>query len=118
MLKNWEYTILRGLGGLTAGKSRHNVTHICGEALSCTKEMTSAWDETTLPTILSQYELGDICNADEFGLFYKALPSQSLPLKSEKCTGGKLSKVRVTGLAAADAIGEKLPMFVIGNSAN
>ena len=79
--------------------------------------MTSAWDETTLPTILSQYELGDIYNADEFGLFYKALPSQSLQLKSEKCTGGKLSKVRVTGLAAANAVGEKLPMFVIGKSA-
>ena len=54
--------------------------------------MTSAWDETTLPTILSQYELGDIYNADEFGLFYKALPSQSLQLKSEKCTGDKYSK--------------------------
>ena len=79
--------------------------------------MTSAWDETTLPTILSQYELGDIYNADEFGLFYKALPSQSLYLKSEKCTGGKLSKVRVTGLAAANAVGEKLPMFVTGKSA-
>ena len=79
--------------------------------------MTSAWDETTLPTILSQYELGDIYNGDEFGLFYKALPSQSLQLKSEKCTGGKLSKVRVTGLAAAHAVGEKLPMFVIGKSA-
>ena len=106
-------------GWLDRWKSRHNVTFktVCGEALSCTKEMTSAWDETTLPTILSQYELGDIYNADEFGLFYKALPSQSLQLKSEKCTGGKLSKVRVTGLAAANAVGEKLPMFVIGKSA-
>ena len=37
--------------------------------------------------------------------------------KSERCSGGKFSKVRLTGLAAANATGEKLPMFVIGKSA-
>ena len=31
---------------------------------------------------------------------------------------GKLSKVRLTGLAASNALGEKLPMYVIGKSAN
>jgi hypothetical protein len=46
--------------------------------------------KSTLPTILSNYELRDIHNADEFGLFYKALPG--------------------------NAVGEKLPMFVIGKS--
>ena len=40
-----------------------------------------------------------------------------MQLKSEKCTGGKLSKVWVTGLAVANAVGEKLPVFVIGKSA-
>ena len=79
--------------------------------------MTSSWEETTLPTILSKYDLEDIYNADEFGLFFKALPNKSLHLKSEKCVGGKHSKVRLTGLAAANANGKKLPMFVIGKSA-
>ena len=37
--------------------------------------------------------------------------------KNERCSGGKFSKVRLTGLAAARATGEKLPMFVIGKSA-
>ena len=37
--------------------------------------------------------------------------------KNEQCSGGKFSKVRLTGLAAANATGEKLPMFVIGKSA-
>ena len=37
-------------------------------------------------------------------------------MKGEKCSGGKHSKVRLTGMAAASATGEKLPMFVIGKS--
>ena len=38
-------------------------------------------------------------------------------MKCEKCSGGKHSKVRLTGMAAAGAAGEKLPIFVIGKSA-
>ena len=57
----------------------------------------------------------DIYNADEFGLFYKALPDKSLHLKSEKYR--RQAQVRLTGLAAANAEGDKLPMFVIGKSA-
>lgn len=51
--------------------------------------MTASWEQTTLPAILSSYNLADIYNADEFGLFYQALPEKSLHLKSEKCVGGK-----------------------------
>ena len=76
--------------------------------------MTASWFETRLPTILSNYELPDIYNADEFGLFFQALPSKSLHLKDEKCIEGKFSKVWLTGLAAANANGEKLPMLIIG----
>ena len=36
--------------------------------------------------------------------------------KNKKCVGGKHSKVRLTVLAAANAINEKLPMFVIGKA--
>ena len=80
--------------------------------------MTASWKETHLPTILSRYELKDIFNAAEFGLFYQALRSKSMHFKNERCSGGKFSKVRLTGLAAANATGEKLPMFVIGNQQN
>ena len=37
---------------------------------------------------------------------------QIYQLKSEKCSDGKLSKVRITGMASANAAGDKLPMFV------
>ena len=60
--------------------------------------------------------LENIFNAGEFGLFYQCLPNKTLHLKGEKCSGGKHSKVRLTGLAAGNAYGERLQMFVIGKS--
>ena len=78
--------------------------------------MVASWFETTLPTLLSNYKLEDIFNADKFGLFYQCLPNKTLHLKSEKCSGGKNSKIRITGLAAANSVGDKLPMFVTGKS--
>ena len=76
--------------------------------------MTNPCKKTTLQTILSNYGKTDIYNADEFGLLFKALPKKTLHLKDGKCDGGKHSKIRVTGLAAVNMNGDKLPMFVIG----
>ena len=78
--------------------------------------MTAPWNETTLPTLLSNSKLEGTFNADEFGLFYQCLPSKTYRLSGEKCSGGKNSKVRWTGMAAASGTGEKLEMFVIGKS--
>ena len=64
--------------------------------MSVTDEMSSSWNEKTLPTILSNYELEDIFNADEFGLLYQCLFDKTYHLKRQKCSGGKKSKVRVT----------------------
>nr|XP_047142836.1 tigger transposable element-derived protein 4-like [Hydra vulgaris] len=80
--------------------------------------MTASWNETTLPTLLLNYKLENIFNADEFGLFYQCLPNKTYHLSQEKCIGGKNSKVRLTGIAGGSATGEKLPMFVIGKSKN
>ena len=78
--------------------------------------MTALWFETRLPTILSSYLLANIYNADEFGLFYQALPSKTMHFKKVKRVGGKFSKQRLTGLAAGNALGQKLPMFIIGKA--
>ena len=79
--------------------------------------MADEWWETSLATFLSNYELQHIYNADEIGLFYQCLANKTYQLKTEKFSDGKLSKIPITGLAAANAIGEKLPMmFVIGKS--
>ena len=63
-----------------------------------TAEMTVPWFETRLPTLLSNYSLADIYSADEFGLFFQALPKKRLHLKNEKYVGGKFSKVTLIGL--------------------
>ena len=50
------------------------------------------------------------------GLFYQWFPSKTLHLKGEKCSGGEHRKVRLTGLAAGNACGERIQVFVIGKS--
>ena len=80
--------------------------------------MTAPWLETTLPTIPSRYPIENVVNADEFGLFYQCLPNKTFHFKKEKCSGGKHSKVRMTGMAAGNAKGERLPMFAIGKAKN
>ena len=74
--------------------------------------MVTPWNETTT-TFLSKYDLKNIFNADEFSLFYQCLPNKTY-FKGQKCFGGKNSKVRLTGKAAGNAIGEKRSLFVIG----
>ena len=78
---------------------------VSGESKAVTPEMVAGWNETTLPTLLSNYGLENIYIVEEFGLFYQWLPDKSYQLKAEKYTGGKHSKIRLTGLPAASAVG-------------
>ena len=98
-------------GFLHAWKTRHNTSfkEVIGESRSVTPEMTNAWNETFLPTILSRYKLKDIYNADEFSLFCQGVPKKTLHMKGEKCSDGKHNKIQLTGMAATSAAGEKLP---------
>ncbi|KFD47718.1 hypothetical protein M513_11396 [Trichuris suis] len=61
----------------------------------------------------SGFKEEDIFNADECGLFFKAMPDRSLVLKGDKCKSGKLSKERFTMLLCASATGEKWKPLVI-----
>ena len=76
---------------------------ISGEAKWVTEEMMAPWPETTLPTILSRYPLENILNGDEFGLFFQCLPNKTFHFKRGKCSGGKHSKIRLTGMAMGNA---------------
>ena len=53
----------------------------------------------------------------ESGLFFRALSNRTLSLKSEKCTGGKLPKERITILFCVNMFGEKEKLLVIGKAA-
>ena len=90
--------------------------NISGEMSAVTEELTAPWNETKIPTLISNYKLQNVFNADEFGLFFQCLPTKTYHLSREKCSGGKNSKVRLTGMAAASATGQKLPIFVVGKS--
>ena len=92
-------------GWLDRWKKRFNVSFktVSGESNLYSDEMVAPWEQTTLPPILSKYDIKQICNADEFGLFYRAQPNKSLHLKNENCVDGKLSKLRLAGLTAANA---------------
>ena len=75
------------------------------------------WMEQTLPNLFDGYELKNVFNADETGLFYKLLPNITLFFKNEPCHSGNHSNNRVTVLVGANADGsEKLPLLVIGKS--
>ena len=93
-------------GWITRWKRRFNISFkkISGEGASDTPETASPWKETSLPTLLSNYDKKDISNADEFGLFHQMHPEKSLHLKKEQCTGGKQSKVRITGMAVSNTL--------------
>ena len=64
--------------------------------------------ETGLPTFLSNFDLQNIYNADQFGRFYQMHPAESLHLKKENCIGGKQNNVRITRMAASYALGDKI----------
>ncbi|GES72569.1 tigger transposable element-derived protein 6-like [Rhizophagus clarus] len=70
-----------------------------------------------LQTILQDYTLDNIFDADETGLFFRMAPNQTLA--SAPTPGTKLDKTRITVLLATNAIGiQKLKSLVIGSSKN
>lgn len=71
-----------------------------------------------IPDITEGYDLKDVFNMDETGLYFRALPKQSMVMNGESCKGTKLAKERVTVLLACSAAGEKLKPLVIGRAQN
>ena len=67
-----------------------------------------------LPRILAQFEIEDIYNLDETGLFYRQLPMRSLMQRKRK--GKKLSTMRCTVNVIANAPGSNIHLQLIGQS--
>lgn len=53
---------------------------------------------SVLPIIFDAYDLCDMYNVDELGLFLMVQTSQSLSMKGESCHSGKISKDCLTVL--------------------
>ena len=90
----------------------------CGESNSVDENSVALW-KTKLRDICEGYEAKNIANCDETALFFKVLPNKTLHLKNEKCSGGKLSKDRITLMLTVFADGSKLQKpLIIGKSQN
>ncbi|XP_037520679.1 tigger transposable element-derived protein 6-like [Rhipicephalus sanguineus] len=115
-----------GVDGFTGGtgwqqrfKTRYGIVGktLSGESGATNSQDTEKWLSEEWPNIRDNFAPSDIYNADETALFWQMLPNKTLDLKGTSCHGGKMSKVRVSILLAADMDGScKLRPFVIGKS--
>ena len=106
-------------GWLEAFKRRNNIrlAAISGEGNDVDVNTVEDWKKR-LPSICEGYEPRNIFNADETGLFYRALPNKTMAIKGQPNRGGKNSKERISVLFCCSATGEKIRPFIIGKSKN
>ena len=77
------------------------------------------WTQEILPGILKEYRPQDIFNADETGLYWRAIPDGTLTFKGVEAPGSKIAKDRMTLLLACNMDGsEKIDPLTIGKSKN
>ena len=91
---NSDSTFKASNGWLESFKKRNNIKQmsISGECGDVPEETVSGWHER----LMEGYIAENICNTDETGCFYRALPEKSLADKSKACRGGKKAKERLT----------------------
>jgi len=104
-------------GWLARFQERHQITGrtISGESAFINNEVVENW-KATVPTLIEGYELRNIFNSDETGLFWRGLPNKTLATRKDSCKGGKAAKERLTVLLTASVTGEKLPPLIIWKS--
>ncbi|CAD7083728.1 unnamed protein product [Hermetia illucens] len=79
---------------------------IHGEAASADSESANNFINILFPNLIEGYKSSDIFNADESGLFFKALPVSTLSRKESHNNGFKSSKDRLTLLFICNATGD------------
>jgi len=104
-------------GWLARFQERHQITGrtISGESAFINNEVVENW-KATVPTLIEGYELRNIFNSNETGLFWRGLPNKTLATRKDSCKGGKAAKERLTVLLTASVTGEKLPPLIIWKS--
>ena len=90
---------------------------LCGEAADVPEDVVADWAKR-LPGITAGYAMADIYNANETGLYFRALPNRSMVLHDDPSKGIKTSKERITVLLACSAAGHKLKPLFIGKAEN
>ncbi|GLV46677.1 cag, partial [Carabus blaptoides fortunei] len=88
-------------GWLNKFRIRHNISFkaISGEGAAVIAEDVSSILEKC-PSLIKGYSPRDIYNADETGLYFRALPNKTLTFKKEKCVGAFELIKKITPLDA------------------
>lgn len=89
---------------------------ICGESSSVDENIVEEWT-VVVKQICEGYDSKNIYNLDETGLFFRALPDKTMSLRGENCSGGKLSKERLTVMLCVNSIGDFEEPMIIGKAA-
>ncbi|XP_067936827.1 tigger transposable element-derived protein 6-like [Watersipora subatra] len=108
-------------GWIDRWKKRHSIGSqiVVGESAAVNVGEVEKWKKEVLTPLLQTYTYDNIFNMDETGLFYKLMVDKTLHFKGEKCSGGKLSKERLTVALCANMSGtEKEVPIVIGKFKN
>jgi len=90
---------------------------IQGEELSADIDAAKLF-QANYHDITKDYEVRNIFNVDETGLFFKMLPDKTFSSSTFKSTGLKNAKERLTILFGVSMTGEQLEPLIIGKSAN
>lgn len=107
-------------GWFNRWKRRENIVfkQLHGEEKSADYVAANEWIKSEWPKIIAEYSPEDIYNADETGLYFRAMPDHTYLFKSETSKGFKMPKERVTVLCCVSMAGEKRGLLVIGKSKN
>ena len=106
-------------GWLSRWKGRNNISYkkLQGEKKDADLKSAANWIDNVLPGLLNQYDPADVYNADETGLYFRALPENTLTFKTDDSGGSKKSKERVTALVACNMTGsDKQKLLIVGKS--
>ena len=68
------------------------------------------------PSLQQQYDEENIFNANETGIYFRAMPDSMLTFQNDTRRGTKKSKERITCLMACSMAGEKKKLLIVGKS--
>jgi hypothetical protein len=108
-------------GWLDGFKKRNNISFktIVGEAGLVDSKIIHSYLDVVLPDFIKGYEPKNVFNADETGLFYKAMPKKTMFYKNIACNNVKVIKDRLSILFCANMDGSvKLKALVVGKLEN
>lgn len=107
-------------GWFSRFKKREGIVHkrLHGEGQTADSVSRDHWMNHVWPDLKKRFNEEQIWNADESGVYIRALPDSTLTFKNDTRKGAKTQKERITVLFACSATGEKRKMLVIGKSLN